>query len=124
MVENYKQNDTNIRNSINGDEYEFECDHNDLNLNIESPEQFESVALNITRHPRNMETLEYILDSFEQDLFGVRDYLSTNSIPYKNIMNGEYIYDPYIDNMIQSTILEECNLKNNNKTLTKRKNEK
>ena len=124
MEESYKQNDTNIYRSINGDECEFECDHNDLSLDIESSEQFESTALNIARHPRNIETLEYILNSFEQDLFGVRDYLSNNSIPYNNIINGEYIYDPYMDNMIQSTIIEECNLSKDYKTLAKRKNEK
>ena len=123
MEESYKQNDTDIHRSLNGDECEFECDHNDLYLDIESPEQFEAIALNIARHPRNAETLEYILDSFEQDLFGVRDYLRNNSIPYNGIVNGEYISDPYIDNMIQSTIIEKCNLNKDYKKLAK-KNEK
>lgn len=73
--------------------------------------QFDEIALNITRHPRNKETIEYTLNNLEEKLPGIKE-LIINSFPiYNYVMNGEYQPDPEIDEMINKTIIKKCNIK-------------
>ena len=74
-------------------------------------QQFNSASLNITRHPRNKETIEYILDELDKQLPGIKTFTINNFSIYSDVMNGEYESDPVLDEMINNTIQNECNIK-------------
>lgn len=73
--------------------------------------QFDQTALNITRHPRNKETIEYTLNELEKTLSGIKELIINNFPIYNYIMDGEYQPDPEIDEMINKAIINKCNIK-------------
>ena len=57
------------------------------------------------------ETIEYILDELDKQLPGIKSFTINNFSIYSDVMNGEYESDPVLDEMINNTIQNECNIK-------------
>ena len=84
--------------------------------------KFNKVALNITRHPRNKETIQYTIDELNKKYPGIKELVVDNFPIYSLIMDGEYVSEPGLDEMIRKTIIAKCDIKNNTTTKSINKN--
>lgn len=74
--------------------------------------EMKSLMLNITRHPRNKELINYVLNEYEKMIPGIKKFASDNFKMYGNVLNEEYVSDEITDNLINDTIMERCNFEN------------
>ena len=77
-------------------------------------DQFNSLALNILRHPRNKELINHTLDEMNQRMPGVKQFVVDNCGMYDLIMNSGYLHLGKLDRMIRGTIVKKCDFKDLN----------
>ncbi len=75
-------------------------------------EQMRELMLNITRHPRNKELINYVLNEYEKMIPGITKFIDENFHMYGDIINQEYVSNERTDVMIDNTIMERCNFEN------------
>lgn len=121
MIEDYlsnrKYNYHHIVGGLNG----FSIDKNNLTGPL-SYIQFDNISINIARHPRNKETIEFVIDELNNSLPGIKELIINNFPIYNDIMNGEYVSELIIDDMINKTIQEKCDIKKKSKKYVKSNN--
>ena len=75
-------------------------------------DKLREIMINITRHPRNKELINYVLNEYEKMIPGLRKFVADNFQMYDNVINQEYVSNPITDAMINETIMERCNFDN------------
>ena len=93
--------------SIYGDEEIYSDNYSTGTI---TKEEFDKKILNITRHPRNKELINYVLEEYNKMIPGITEYIMTYFPIYNKIMDYCYVNDELTDNMINDVIKEKCNL--------------
>ena len=74
--------------------------------------EYDSIAYNLVRHPRNKETIETVLNYFDSKVPGLKAYIKDNFIMYDYVMENDYVHSEKMDRLMDSMILEACNIDN------------
>ncbi len=77
-----------------------------------SYKKFDSIAYNLTRHPRNKETIETVVNYFDSKIPGFKKYIQDNFIMYDYIMDNDYVSSPEMDEHMDGMLLDACNIEN------------
>lgn len=80
-------------------------------VNYENRQQFDLLATNLAAHPRNRESLNYILNEFDRVLSGMREFVIKNFNLVKYLLEVEYIDDPIMDIIMNKAINHACDFK-------------
>lgn len=75
--------------------------------------QFNKLATNLVAHPRNRESINYILDEFERIIPGMREFAINNSELLQYLLGVPYIEDPMTDIIMEKVINHACDFKSN-----------
>ena len=75
-------------------------------------DRMRELMLNITRHPRNKELINYVLNEYEKMIPGIRDFVGSHFPMYSSVIDHEYVSNEITDTMINDTIMERCNFDN------------
>lgn len=81
-------------------------------LNLEEINQFSMLSANILRHPRNKELFNKIIDDYNVQMPGFKDFVIGNCGIYDYMTLYNYIPFGTIDKMIKGTIVKKCDLEN------------
>lgn len=77
-----------------------------------SDSKMKSLMLNITRHPRNKELINYVLNEYEKMIPGIKKFASDNFEMFSKVLNEDYASNEITDTLINDTIMERCNFEN------------
>ena len=67
-------------------------------------------AKSIITHPRNKELIEYIINVFDKDFPGIKDFVENKFVFYNSIMMEDYIDHKLITPLIEETINHNCDI--------------
>ena len=70
---------------------------------------------NLARHPRNIETIRYILDETEMNFPGITEFIEENFKIYDMVLGEEYDYDEQMESLVERIHCPECDLKEQKK---------
>ena len=85
---------------------------NNYSTDLLTDEEMNNISLNIARHPRNKEAIEYVLNEYEKLIPGITKFIEDYFVIYSHIMDYSYVENEITDLMINDTIKEECNFEN------------
>ncbi|MBO4600725.1 MAG: hypothetical protein J5634_00600 [Bacilli bacterium] len=106
---------------LNGNPSWYFKDSSNRILSLEEIDQFNMLSVNILRHPRNKELFNKILDDYNSQMPGLKNFITDNCGIYDYITLFKYIPFGTIDKMIKGTIVKKCDLENLDALLTKAK---
>ena len=95
--------------SVSGSVAGFDFDLNNV-IGELSYKEFDSIAYNLVRHPRNKETIETVLSYIDSKIPGLKRYVQDNFIMYDYIIDNDYVSSPEMDERISRLFLEACNI--------------
>ena len=85
---------------------------NTIYAKFDNEDELDNAVLQISVHPRNKELIEYVINDFDRELTGLKDYIQNKYEVYNKIMQTEYTNNSVINLLVERTIDESCNLSN------------
>lgn len=108
-----------VGHNLIGDERGIRVDENKF-VDYLSRREFYNLATNIALHPRNRELILYTVETIDEVLPGVKEFITENFSLYRFLTEEVYQPNPITDAIVEATIYDKCNFTEQSKVLGKK----